>query len=320
MTVVEVDRLTRVFGERAVVDGVDLRVDAGAVHALLGPNGSGKTTTVRMLATLLRPSAGHIRIAGFDLMRDPMEVKRRIGLVGQFHAVDPRLTGAENLTMFGRLNGMAASRARAHTGELLERFELTEAADRPVREYSGGMRRRLDIVAAMVVRPAVLFLDEPTTALDPRSRNQIYGYVRDFVDEGTAVLLTTQYLDEADRLADTVTILDAGRVVATGTPQQITAEIGGGLDIVADPRRHDEITGVMADFGGLWADGRESADPSEPTATLSYSFRVADIPLLPILRALDAIGIDVHDIGRRRATLDDAFLALTGPTAERTIR
>ncbi|MGW0178975.1 ATP-binding cassette domain-containing protein [Nocardia sp. NPDC003345] len=317
MPVIETSGLTRTYGDRTVVDSVDVEVGAGRVHALLGPNGSGKTTTVRMLATLLRPSAGYARIAGYDTVREAREVKRRIGLVGQFHAVDPRLTGAENLTMFGRLNGMPGRRARDHARELLERFGLTAAADRPVREYSGGMRRRLDIVAAMVVRPAVLFLDEPTTALDPRSRNQIYGCITEFVAEGTAVLLTTQYLEEAARLADTVTILDAGRVVAAGTPGELTAEIGGGLDIVADGHRHDEITLVLADFGGTPA-ARAGDSGTSDTATLSYSFPRADIPLLPILRALDTAGIEVHDIGRRRATLDDAFLALTGPTPRTT--
>ncbi|MFI5717947.1 ATP-binding cassette domain-containing protein [Nocardia sp. NPDC051750] len=315
MTAIEAGGLTKRYGERTVVDDVDLHVDPGRVHALLGPNGSGKTTTVRMLATLLRPDAGSARVAGYDTVRETTEVKKRIGLVGQFHAVDPRLTGLENLTMFGRMNGLPARRARAHAGELLERFDLADAADHLARDYSGGMRRRLDIVAAMVVRPSVLFLDEPTTALDPRSRNQIYGYVQEFVTEGTTVLLTTQYLDEADRLADTVTILDGGRVIATGTPHELTASIGGGLDLVADPRHRGEIDTVLADFGGIAAPAGDSASDPELGAPLSYSFPDAEIPLLPILRALDAVGIEVHDIGRRRATLDDAFLTLTGPTA-----
>lgn len=311
MSAIEAEGLTRRYGERTVVDGVDLLVDPGRVHALLGPNGSGKTTTVRMLATLLRPDSGAARVAGYDTVRDTEEVRRRIGLVGQFHAVDPRLTGLENLTLFGRMNGLSGRRARTHAGELLDRFELTGAADRLARDYSGGMRRRLDIVAGMVVRPAVLFLDEPTTALDPRSRNQIHSYVADFVTAGTTVLLTTQYLDEAERLADTVTILDRGRVVAAGTPHTLTADIGGGLELVADPRRHNAITRILSDFGGQPLPG--APDSTEPRATLAYSFRTPDIPLLPILRALDEAGIDVHDIGRRRATLDDAFLALTGP-------
>ncbi|NKY58128.1 ATP-binding cassette domain-containing protein [Nocardia flavorosea] len=315
MTAIQAGGLTKRYGGQTVVDTVDLQVEPGRVHALLGPNGSGKTTTVRMLATLLRPDAGSARIAGYDIARETTEVKKRIGSVGQFHAVDPRLTGLENLTMFGRMNGLPARQARTHAGELLERFDLGAAADRLARDYSGGMRRRLDIVAAMVVRPAVLFLDEPTTALDPRSRNQIYGYIKDFVKEGTTVLLTTQYLDEADRLADSVTILDSGRVIATGTPHELTASIGGGLDLIADPRRRHEIDSVLTGFGGIAAPPGDTADETEKTAPLSYSFPGAEIPLLPILRALEEAGIEVHDIGRRRATLDDAFLALTGPTA-----
>lgn len=315
MTAIEANGLTKRYGEQTVVDAVDLRVEPGRVHALLGPNGSGKTTTVRMLATLLRPDAGSARIAGYDITRETTEVKKRIGSVGQFHAIDPRLTGLENLTMFGRMNGLPARQARTHARDLLERFDLGSAADRLARDYSGGMRRRLDIVAAMVVRPAVLFLDEPTTALDPRSRNQIYGYIKNFVNEGTTVLLTTQYLDEADRLADSVTILDSGRVIATGTPHELTASIGSGLDLIADPRRRSEIDTVLAGFGGIAAPSGAAADETETTAPLSYSFPGAEIPLLPILRALEEAGIEVHDIGRRRATLDDAFLALTGPTA-----
>ncbi|WP_068041875.1 ATP-binding cassette domain-containing protein [Nocardia speluncae] len=320
MTAIETCGLTKKYGERTVVDAVDLHVDPGRVHALLGPNGSGKTTTVRMLATLLRPDGGSARIAGYDTARETTEVKKRIGLVGQFHAVDSRLTGLENLTMFGRMNGLPARQARTHAGELLERFDLGAAADRLARDYSGGMRRRLDIVAAMVVRPAVLFLDEPTTALDPRSRNQIYGCVKEFVAEGTTVLLTTQYLDEADRLADSVTILDNGRVLVAGTPHELTASIGGGLDLVTDPRRRRDIDIVLAGFGGTaTTTGGGATDESEAEAPLSYSFPGAEIPLLPILRALEDAGIEVHDIGRRRATLDDVFLTLTGP-AVRTPR
>ncbi|WP_280396814.1 ATP-binding cassette domain-containing protein [Nocardia carnea] len=311
MAAIEARGLTKRYGEHTVVDAVDLQVPAGRVHALLGPNGSGKTTTVRLLATLLRPDGGTARIAGYDTVRDTAQVKKRIGLVGQFHAVDPRLTGLENLTMFGRMNGLPAHRARTHARELLERFDLGSAADRLARDYSGGMRRRLDIVAAMVVRPAVLFLDEPTTALDPRSRNQIYRYIEEFVTEGTTVLLTTQYLDEADRLADSVTILDSGRVIASGTPHELTSSIGAGLDLVADRHRRREIDTVLADFGGI----ATAPDSTETGAPLSYSFPDAAVPLLPILRALEEAGIEVHDIGRRRATLDDAFLALTGPTA-----
>ncbi|TSD46540.1 ATP-binding cassette domain-containing protein [Rhodococcus sp. KBS0724] len=312
MPAIEAESLTRRYGKRTVVDGVDLSVPAGSVHALLGPNGSGKTTIVRMLATLLRPSAGSARILGFDTVRDAVQVKKNIGLVGQFHAVDPRLTGAENLTMFARLNGYAPKAARRHAGELLERFDLVDAADQQVQTYSGGMRRRLDIVAGMVVRPAVLFLDEPTTGLDPRSRHEIYDYVRSFVNDGTTVVLTTQYLDEADKLADAVTIIDEGRVVAAGTPDEIVEVAGTGLDVViVDEQRCADVTGIVGRFGGRPGASDESA------TELSFAFDGQSIALLPILRALDDAGIAVQDIGRRRATLDDAFLALTGHTSER---
>ncbi|RZL23550.1 MAG: ATP-binding cassette domain-containing protein [Rhodococcus sp. (in: high G+C Gram-positive bacteria)] len=312
MPAIEAESLTRCYGKRTVVDGVNLSVPAGTVHALLGPNGSGKTTIVRMLATLLRPSAGSARVLGFDTVLAAAQVKKNIGLVGQFHAVDPRLTGAENLAMFARLNGYAPKAARLHVGELLERFGLLDAADRQVQTYSGGMRRRLDIVAGMVVRPAVLFLDEPTTGLDPRSRHEIYEYVRSFVNDGTTVVLTTQYLDEADKLADSVTIIDAGKVVAAGTPDEIVEAVGTGLDVViADGHRCGEVAEIVGRFGGRPGASHDSA------TELSFAFDGQSIALLPILRALDDAGIAVQDIGRRRATLDDAFLALTGHTSER---
>ncbi|WP_410876842.1 ATP-binding cassette domain-containing protein [Nocardia sp. A7] len=311
MYAIEAAALTRTYGKNTVVDKVDLRVPAGQVHALLGPNGSGKTTTVRMLATLARPTSGRAAICGFDTVRQADSAKRQVGLVGQFHAVDPRLTGRQNLVLLARLNGFRAAAARRHAGELLDRFELAEAADRVVRTYSGGMRRRLDIVAGMIVRPAVLFLDEPTTGLDPHSRNEIYRYVRDFVAKGTTVLLTTQYLDEAQRLADAITILEAGRVVAAGTPDQILAAVPAGLDLVVDdPRHYDEVAAVLAGFGG---------SPPDPSPTqrhspmeLSFTFAGNAPGLLEVLRSLDAAGIAVRDIGTRATTLDDAFLALTG--------
>ncbi|WP_316574049.1 ATP-binding cassette domain-containing protein [Nocardia canadensis] len=311
MHAIEATALTRTYGDNTAVDGVDLRVRAGQVHALLGPNGSGKTTTVRMLATLLRPTSGRAAIGGFDTVRQADDARRQLGLVGQFHAVDPRLTGRQNLVMLARLNGFRAAAARRHAKELLDRFDLAVAADRVVRTYSGGMRRRLDIVAGMIVRPAALFLDEPTTALDPHSRNEIYRYVRDFVAEGTTVLLTTQYLDEAQRLADAITILKAGRVVAAGTPAEILTAVPAGVDlIVDDPDRYDEVAAVLSRFGGT---------PSDPPPTqrhspleVSFTFPGEAPGLLPVLRALDAADIAVRDIGARATTLDDAFLALTG--------
>ncbi|MBM7459682.1 ABC transporter ATP-binding protein [Rhodococcus coprophilus] len=314
MDVIETEGLTRRYGKRTVVDGVDLHVPDGTVHALLGPNGSGKTTTVRMLATLLRPTAGHARILGHDTVSDAHLVRSRIGLVGQFHAVDPRLTGAENLMMFARLNGFRARDARRHALDLLERFDLADAADQAVREYSGGMRRRLDVLAGTVVRPAVLFLDEPSTGLDPHSRNEIYRHVLDYVAQGTAVLLTTQYLDEAERLADTITILDGGRTVATGTPSEIASAVGTGLDVAIAPEDRDRVVSVLARFGAKQVG---SAAIQDNSVKLSFGLD-HDPALLPILRALDAEGIDVHDIGRRRASLDEAFLALTGHPTERT--
>ncbi|HET8994486.1 ABC transporter ATP-binding protein [Rhodococcus sp. SJ-2] len=310
VNVIETESLTRRYGERAVVDGVDLRVREGTVHALLGPNGSGKTTTVRMLSTLLRPSSGWARVLGFDTVVDAVQVRRRIGLVGQFHSVDPRLTGSENLTMFARLSGMRARDSRRHARDLLERFGLADAADQQVQSYSGGMRRRLDILAGTVVRPAVLFLDEPTTGLDPHSRNDIFGYILDFVAEGTTVVLTTQYLDEAERLADAITILDGGRTVATGTPAEITAAVGAGVDLVVASADCGRAVKILNEFGA-----REVGSAVVQEHSIRLAFGMDGEPeLLPILRVLDADGIDVHDIGRRRASLDEAFLALTERT------
>jgi len=311
---VQAEGLTRRYGDRTVVDGIDLAIPTGTVHALLGRNGSGKTTTMRMLSTLLRPSAGTARILGFDVIEQAREVQRRIGLVGQSHAVDPRLTGRQNLVMFARLNGCHAPSARTLAGDLLDRFDLADAADRPAGSYSGGMRRRLDILAGMIVRPAVLFLDEPTTGIDPFSRNEIFGYLRQFVREGTTVVLTTQYLDEAHRLAEGLTILDEGRVVATGTPQDIIDTAGVGLDIVVDHRHSTETRSLIAAFGGRVV-GSEPLD--DPLVRESFTFDAEAPPLLTTMRALDATGIEVHDIGRRTATLDEAFLALTGKEAAR---
>ncbi|TCJ93298.1 ATP-binding cassette domain-containing protein [Nocardia alba] len=311
MHAIESAALTKTYGKNTVVDHVDLQVPPGQVHALLGPNGSGKTTTVRMLATLSSPTSGRAAIRGFDTVRQANDAKRQLGLVGQFHAVDPRLTGRQNLVMLARLNGFHAAKARKHANELLDRFELAEAADRVVSTYSGGMRRRLDIIAGMIVRPAVLFLDEPTTGLDPHSRNEIYGYVRDFVAEGTTVLLTTQYLDEAQRLADAITILQSGRVIAAGTPEQILATVPAGLDVVIDdPLRYHEVLSVLDGFGGSPTDPRP--DQQHSPIGLSFMFSGEAPGLLPVLRALDAAGIAVRDIGARVTTLDDAFLALTG--------
>ncbi|WP_369690031.1 ABC transporter ATP-binding protein [Nocardia harenae] len=301
MSAIETEALRRQYGERAVVDGIDLRVPEGTVHALLGPNGSGKTTTVRMLATLLRPSGGRARVLGHDTVTAARAVRRRIGLVGQFHAVDPLATGRQNLVMFARLNGLAAPAARRRADELLARFDLAEAGDRLVRTYSGGMRRRLDILAGTVVRPEVLFLDEPTTGLDPHSRDDIHRYLAEAVAAGTTVLLTTQYLDEAERLADAVTILDAGRIVATGTLAEIVRTVGVRLEVAVPDEQRAATAAVMVRLGGTPVPHSDSA----------YTFGAAAPALLTVVRALDAAGVEARDIGRRTGTLDDAFLALT---------
>jgi ABC-2 type transport system ATP-binding protein len=307
--VIDASGLTKRFGDRTVVDGLDLQVFAGQVHALLGPNGSGKTTTVRMLTSLIPADAGRARVCGHDLRTGGAEVRGSIGLVGQFTALDRRLSGLENLTMFGRLHGLSKRAARARSLELLERFGLVDAADRTVGAYSGGMSRRLDLLAAFVVRPLVLFLDEPTTGLDPISRNLIYGQVREFVAEGSSVVLTTQYLDEADRLADHLTILDRGATVASGTPSQIKHRVGGGIDVVlADGgRTADAVSLLEANGLQLTADSATGAGDSR---RLSFAADTDDIDLFNTFGRLHDAGIDVEDIGRRVVRLDEAFLML----------
>ncbi|HZA82170.1 MAG TPA: ATP-binding cassette domain-containing protein, partial [Actinomycetes bacterium] len=225
-TAILVEGLAKRFGDVVALDGIDFQVPAGTVFGLLGPNGAGKTTAIRVLATILRPDAGRAEVLGHDVVREADEVRYRIGLAGQYAAVDPNLTGRENLRLIGRLAQLPNGEAAARAGDLLERFQLTDAADRPVRTYSGGMRRRLDVAAALVQRPPVVFLDEPTTGLDLFSRNELWQMIRELVAEGTTVLLTTQYLDEADRLADAITVLSAGRVVASGTADELKAQVG----------------------------------------------------------------------------------------------
>ncbi|WP_332909216.1 ATP-binding cassette domain-containing protein [Nocardia asteroides] len=305
MSAIETEALRVRYGARAVVDGIDLLVPEGTVHALLGPNGSGKTTTVRVLATLLRPSGGRARVLGHDTVTAARAVRQRIGLVGQFHAVDPMSTGRQNLVMFARLNGLAAAAARRRADDLLARFDLADAGDRLVRTYSGGMRRRLDILAGTVVRPEVLFLDEPTTGLDPHSRDDIHRYLAEAVAAGSTVLLTTQYLDEAERLADAVTILDAGRVVATGSPAEIARTVGVRLEVAVPDDQRPAAAEVMAALGGT----------PVPRQAATWLFDAAAPALPTVVRALDAAGIEVRDIGRRTGTLDDAFLALTARRA-----
>jgi ABC-2 type transport system ATP-binding protein len=304
--------LRKHYGNTHALDGFDLAVAPGTVCGLLGPNGAGKTTAIRILTTLLRPDAGRAEVAGFDVFRQPAEVRYRIGLAGQQATVDELLTGMENLTMWGRLHHLPAAAARRRAGELLEQFGLTDAAGKQAKHYSGGMRRRLDLAASFILAPRVLFLDEPTTGLDPRNRNEVWAAVRALVAGGTTVLLTTQYLDEADQLAHQIVVIDAGKAIADGTPQQLKAKLGGDqIDVVvhaADdlPKAAALITSVSGSEPIIDADRRQLTAPVRE--------RVA--ALTRIAGDLAAAGVPVEDIGLRRPTLDEVFLRLTGHHAE----
>ncbi|GIH45692.1 ABC-2 type transport system ATP-binding protein [Microbispora rosea] len=299
------------FGDTTALDGFDLRVAGGSVCALLGPNGAGKTTAVRVLTTLARPHSGRALVAGFDVARRPAEVRRRIGLAGQEAAVDEILTGRENLEMWGRLHHLGAAAARRRAGELLERFGLAEAADRRVRHYSGGMRRRLDLAAAFIQAPRVLFLDEPTTGLDPRSRTEVWRTVRALADAGSTVLMTTQYLFEADQLARQIAVIDGGRVIADDTPERLKSLIGGDhLDLVVrDPARLGDAAAVLAGV----AQAEPVADADARRLTAPVRDRVA--ALTTVVRELERRGIEVEDVSLRRPTLDEVFLSLTAEAA-----
>ncbi|WP_343450296.1 ATP-binding cassette domain-containing protein [Micromonospora oryzae] len=304
--------LRKRYGDTPALDGFDLRVRPGRVCGLLGPNGAGKTTAVRILSTLLRHDSGRAEVAGFDVARQPDQVRHRIGLVGQRAAVDEVLSGHENLVVFGRLCHLGARRARQRAGELLDRFGLADAGGRPVRAYSGGMRRRLDLAAGMILAPAVLFLDEPTTGLDPRSRNEVWEAVRELVRAGTTVLLTTQYLDEADRLADRISVLDGGRVIAEGTPDDLKARLGGDrIDLVV--RDAADLAAAGAQLGRV-AGGEPEVDPDRRLVSARVEHRAG--ALTEVLRALDAAGVAVEDVALRRPTLDEVFLHLTGRRTE----
>ncbi|WP_433438869.1 ATP-binding cassette domain-containing protein [Nonomuraea sp. CA-141351] len=305
MSAVLAQDLRKTYGEKAALDGIDLDVGRGTVCGLLGPNGAGKTTAVRILTTLLRASGGRAEVAGFDVATHPRQVRRSIGLVGQHAAVDEILTGRQNLELFGRLYHLSAPKARARADELLERFGLDHKG--PAKEYSGGMRRRLDLAASMILAPPVLFLDEPTTGLDPRSRAEIWRAVRELVAGGTTVLLTTQYLEEADQLADRISVIDSGRVVAEGTPDELKAKLGGDrLDVVIhDPARLDEAAGII----GRIASGPAEVDRDTRHVSAPVSERVR--ALTEVLAALAAAAIEVEDVALRRPTLDEVFLNLT---------
>jgi oleandomycin transport system ATP-binding protein len=309
---VEAVGLVKRFGNTLAVDGVDLAVQPGKVMGLLGPNGAGKTTVVRMLATLLRPDAGYARVGGADIVAQADRVRELIGLTGQYAAVDEDLTGYENLLLIGRLLEMPKREAKRRSAELLERFDLADAAGRSVKTYSGGMRRRLDLAASLVQRPAVLFLDEPTTGLDPRSRGEVWAMIRGLVAEGTTVLLTTQYLDEADRLANQIAVIDHGRVIATGTAAELKAKIGQQtLDVrPADPADLPRAAAIVAA-----AVGRAPVITDEDPGLLSVP--VADAQALPaVISGLQDERIEVTELALRLASLDEVFMALTGHSAD----
>ncbi|MGC0415437.1 ATP-binding cassette domain-containing protein [Embleya sp. AB8] len=309
--VVLAEGLTKRFGAtRVALDGFELAVPRGTVQGLLGPNGAGKTTAVRILSTLLRPDGGRALVAGYDVTADPRRVRRHIGLVGQYAAVDDKVTGRHNLILFGRLFHLDKRQAVRRADELLERFGLAEAADRGVGEYSGGMRRRLDLAASMILAPDVLFLDEPTTGLDPRGRNEVWEAVRSLLAGGTAVLLTTQYLDEADKLADRIAVLDRGRKIADDTPDRLKRQLGGDrIEIVVrEPAHLDPAVRVLAMVA---EPGHEPAvDPEERRATAPVADRAA--ALAYVARTCQDEGISIEDLGVRRPTLDEVFLRLTG--------
>ena len=304
---VEAHGLVKVFGDNRAVDGVDLNVKAGTIYGVLGPNGAGKTTTIRMLATLLRPDAGSAQIFGHDVMKEPQIVRQLIGVTGQYASVDETLSAIENLVIFGRLLGLGRKEAKQKAAELLEEFGLTEAAKRPLKKFSGGMRRRLDLAASLIAEPPLIFLDEPTTGLDPRTRNQMWETIRRLVKNGSTILLTTQYLQEADELADRIAVIDRGRVVAEGTGDELKASIGRSslqlkiqnpLDFEKARRIVEQVLGVKSNV---------SPEGGKITAPMADADRVTDL-----LIALRAVGIQLEELSVQKPSLDEVFLAITG--------
>jgi ABC-2 type transport system ATP-binding protein len=307
---IEATGLVKTFGEVRAVDGVDLAVRTGSVYGVLGPNGAGKTTTIRMLATLLRPDAGQARVLGHDVVREADEVRAQVTLTGQLASVDEDLSGRENLILIGRLLGLKRAEAKARAAELLDAFGIAEAATRLVKHYSGGMRRRLDIAASIVVTPRLMFLDEPTTGLDPRSRNQVWDIIRALQAEGTTILLCTQYLEEADQLADGIAVIDHGKVIAEGTPGQLKASVGaGGLHVrLLDPEQRPEAERVLSrELGSVHLE----SDPAALTASCADGDRGAEA-----VAELSRSGIRVAAFTLGQPSLDEVFLALTGRPAE----
>jgi ABC-2 type transport system ATP-binding protein len=312
---IEVAALHKSFGKVHALRGIDFAVPRGSVLGMLGPNGAGKTTAVRVLTTLLRPDSGRVIIEGYDVVRDAAAVRRRIGLAGQSTAIQLELTGRENLEIMGRLNHMPRSSVRGRAAELLERFDIADAADRPAKTYSGGMQRRLDLAASLVAEPSVLFLDEPTTGLDPYGRLGMWDIIRELVGRGATLLLTTQYLDEADELANTIVVVDHGRVIASGTPNQLKDQVGGDLLEFAVPDRSridDAVTAVA---------GLSDSTPTVEAATRRIKVAVGSrgsTALVEAVRRLDAAGVVTEDLALHRPSLDDVFLAVTGHATEAT--
>jgi oleandomycin transport system ATP-binding protein len=308
---IEAEGLIKSFGKTNALAGVDLTAAAGTVLGVLGPNGAGKTTAVRILTTLLQPDGGRAAVGGYDVVTDAHRVRQLIGLTGQYASVDDGLTGTNNLVMIGRLLGLSRAQARARAAELLSRFDLTEAAARPVKTYSGGMRRRIDLAASLVGHPQVLFLDEPTTGLDPQARSDVWDMIRILVGDGVTVLLTTQYLDEADQLADDIVVIDHGRVIATGTPDELKAKVGGQvLEVV--PADLDRIADVAAILASATGD-----EPVTGPGARQVTAQVPSAALLPgIVRQLDENGIELAEFSLRKSSLDEVFLTLTGHRAE----
>ncbi len=310
--IIEARGLVKKYGDVVALDGLDLSVPEGTVYGLLGPNGAGKTTTVRILTTLLKPDSGIAKVDGMDVVKKPNAVRRIIGLTGQYAAVDEYLTGRENLRMFGDLYHLPSSYVKARSDELLERFDLADAADRSLRTYSGGMRRRLDLAASLIAKPRVLFLDEPTTGLDPRSRIGLWEVITDLVADGTTVLLTTQYLEEADQLAEEIVVIDRGRVIAQGTSDVLKDQVGGDrLEVVVEnPAQLDAAAQALRAV----ATGELVVNPSDHRIVAPVVG--GSLTLVDAVRALDSAHVGIADVALRRPTLDDVFLSLTGHTAE----
>ena len=319
MPAITAEGLTKVYRSRAgevrALDGLDLEVEEGTVLGLLGPNGAGKTTTVRILATLLRPDRGRATVLGYDVVRDAPRLRREVGLSGQYAAVDENLTGSENLWMFGRLYQLSSPVARERSRELLEQFGLDGAADRVVKTYSGSMRRRLDLASALIGRPRLLFLDEPTTGLDPRSRLGMWEVIRELVRGGSTLLLTTQYLEEADALADVVAVVDHGKIIARGTADELKSQVGGERVEVVVRRPEDVSDAVTVLSKACVADVTVDRHTRRLTAPTDGGTE----QLVTVIRSLDDAGIALDDVGLRRPTLDDVFLSLTGHAAEEPV-